>query len=284
MIRKFTIFITLILCGSISKSQSGIGSPGTYTSSYSVKDCFFNKNFNSGFKSDSIKSNYVLKGVRIWRSVSLENPQNNIILNTNTPCLEISLFEIIKFGIFEKSLHVFSSDNFNETKTNLLSKTEVYKNLTVTDTSSRIEFDENGNEVYLKTYSKTYLVGSDVKSYLMKEDWVLNSYTGKTEKFIIGIAPLVYDSKTEKVVPLFWLYYKEWESLFSCFSAKNYFSQDSITYKDIFNKRYFISQINKESNVFDRGLKDYNHGVDINLETELIKEKLRNAESDLFQH
>jgi hypothetical protein len=123
-----------------------------------------------------------------------------------------------------------------------------------------------------------------VKSYLLKEDWIINSKSGEMEKYIVGIAPLVYNKQTNKIVPLFWLYYPEWKELFASFEAANVYSYERINFYQVFERRYFVSQINKESNVFDRSIKDAKHGAEINMENELIKEKLRNSESDLFEH
>jgi len=229
-------------------------------------------------------ANHVMKGIRIWRSVSLENHQNELIMNGSGDCEEIGLLEIIKFGVFEKQLHVFSSDNFDEAAKTVLDKRSVFKMLMLNDSTVIPAFNEKGEEITSASTVKKYRMGNDIKSYLIKEDWLTNSYSGKAEKYIIGIAPLVYDPKTEKTVPLFWLYYPEWKSLLSAFKARNFFTHEGITFEDVFTKRFFVSRISKESNVFDRGIKSRMHHMDIYLESELIKEKLNNAESDLFQH
>lgn len=99
---------------------------------------------------------------------------------------------------------------------------------------------------------------------------------------IIGISKR--QKKFTRSEKCFKIYYPEWKNLFSAFSARNFYSYEPLTFEDVFSKRYFVSQISKESNVFDRNLKSHNHGNDVYLESELIKEKLNNAESDLFQH
>lgn len=249
-----------------------------------MKECFQDFKFKPGFKPDSLPANRILKGIRIWRSVSLENRQNEFVLNGGADCENMGLLEIIKFGVFEKGLHVFSSDNFGEVSRTLISKNAFLKLLTLNDSLSLPSFNENGEEIKSSASVRKYRMGSDIISYLIKEDWITNSYTGKTEKWIVGIAPIVYDPGAEKTLPLFWLYYPEWRSLFSAFKAKNVFTHEGITFEDVFAKRFFISQISKESNVFDRSIKSYSHSADTYLENELIKEKLKNAESDLFQH
>lgn len=268
----------------VSFAQTGVGIPGFYSAGYSVKECFQAFKFTPGFKADSIASNRILKGIRIWRSVSLENSQNEFVLNGNADCENIGLLEIIKFGVFEKGLHVFSSDNFDDVSRTLIGKNAFLRLLTLNDSLTRPYFDENGEVVKGNALTSKYRMGSDIKSYLIKEDWITNSYTGQIEKWIIGIAPVVYDPATEKTFPLFWMYYPEWRNFLSVFKAKNVFTHEGISFEDVFAKRFFVSQISKESNLFDRSIKSYNHGADTYLESELIKEKLKNAESDLFQH
>ncbi|PBQ33062.1 hypothetical protein CNR22_15175 [Sphingobacteriaceae bacterium] len=261
-----------------------MAAPDGYADTYSVKECFQAPKFTPGFKADSIAPNRVLKGIRIWRSVSLENRENQLVLNGTNKCEDMGLLEIIKFGVFEKGLHVFSSDDFNDAARTRIDKKTFKTLLLLNDSISMPAFDEKGEPVASGASLKKYLMGNDIKSYLIKEDWITNSYSGKTEKYIVGIAPLVYDSKTEKTVPLFWIYYPEWKSLLSAFKAKNVYTHEGINFAEVFAKRLFVSQISKESNVFDRGIKAYKHGSDTYLESELIKEKLNNAESDLFQH
>ncbi|MDO8999433.1 MAG: gliding motility protein GldN [Bacteroidota bacterium] len=263
--------------------KGGVGSPGNY-SEYNVKDCFLDSFFYSGFKSKPFKSNYILKGSTIWRTVDLENKQNKLLLSTDKKCEQISLIEIIKFGLFDKKLNAFYSDNFSEAEKTVMSSKQLSLTLSYKDSSEFVSFDSNGNETKNLVVEKRYLIAKDIVNFLIKEDWIINSYSGQLEKFIIAIAPLVRDKRTDKAVPLFWLYYSEWEGLFNAFIAKNYLSDQKITYKDVFEKNYFSSQISKEINLFDRPIKSVHRGQDSYLESEIIKEKIKNFESDLFQN
>lgn len=261
--------------------QSSILIEGKYTE-YNVKDCFGDSLFYTGFNSRPFKLNYILKGTPIWRTISLENKQNKLLLATDKKCEQISLIEVIKFGLFEKKLNAFSNDNFNEAEKTVLSAKQISVSLSFKDSSEVTSFDAKGEETKNTIVEKRYIIAKDIVNYLIKEDWIINSYSGKLEKYIVAIAPLVRDKKTDKVVPLFWIYYLEWQGLFNAFTAKNYVTDEEITYKDVFEKNYFASQISKENNLFDRSVKSVNHGQDAYLESEIIKEKARNFESDLF--
>ena len=194
------------------------------------------------------------------------------------------MFEIIKFGLFEKKLNAFASDNFNDTKKSHLNTKQLLQTIAYCDSSETTLFDSQGNEQKSKIIEKGYFAGKDIKSYLLKENWFINSYSGKLEKKIIGIAPLILNKKTEKNMPLFWLYFNEWQDLFDMFEAKNYVSESIITYKDVFINNYFISKISKENNLNDKAVNSANKGKDNFLESELIKEKINNQEADLFQY
>jgi hypothetical protein len=55
------------------------------------------------------------------------------------------------------------------------------------------------------------------------------------------------------------------------------------TFEDIFWKRQFASYIYKETNVYERKIKDYAVGMDALLESERIKEEIFNMEHDLWE-
>jgi gliding motility associated protien GldN len=269
------------VCKGFSQFKGGTAGPGAYTE-YNVKDCFVDSLFYTGFNSRPFKPNYILKGTPIWRTISLENKQNKLVFSTDKKCEQISLIELLKFGLFEKKLNAFNSDNFNEAEKTVLSAKQIELALSFKDSSEVTSFDANGTETKNTLVEKRYVIAKDIVNYLIKEDWIINNYSGQLEKYIVAIAPLVRDKKTEKVIPLFWIYYLEWQGLFNAFTAKNYSSQEEITYRDVFERNYFASQISKENNLFDRSVKSVNHGQDAYLESEIIKEKARNFESDLF--
>lgn len=264
-------------------SQGGVFNKGKYATSFSVKECFNAKYYRSGFRADSLASSRILKGQRIWRTIGLDNKNNQQILNSGGACAQVNLFEIIKFGLMEKKLKAFASDDFSNSSL-ALSGLKIQKSLSYYDSSLVSAFNEQGDLKTDTVITKRFLLGSDIKTYLLKEDWILNSHTGKSEKHIVAIAPLIYNEQQEKTIALFWLYYPEWENLLACFEARNFYSHEIISYREVFEKRYFISRITKTNNFFDRKVKATYHGEDAALESELLKEKLNTAENDLFQY
>ena len=267
-----------------SQGPAGVWNNGKYSADFTVLDCFKNSKYQGVFKADTIKSNYVLKGQKIWRTINLEDKENQLILNSTGKCTDVGLFEIIKFGLFQKKLNAFSSDNFNETKNYHLTEKQLLKILINNDTSIISVFDSDGNEKKETSITNRYFYGTDIKGYLIKENWIINSYSGELEKIMIGIAPLAYNKKFKKTMPLFWIYYPEWKELLSSFQAKNQYSNEEITFNDVFSRKLFISLISKENNIFDRSVKSTFHEKDFYLESELIKEKILMYEENLFHH
>jgi hypothetical protein len=277
------ILILLILSVSKAIAQSGtFNRPEIYE--FNAKDCFKNVRYSGKIRNDSVRPNSILTGQRIWRTISLENKEKTVLFKSNTGCDQIGFFEIIKYGLFEKKLNVFHSDNFDEAAKSRFTNAQLLKKISYVDSSEVMVYDADGNEKKTTVIEKRYLFNKDIKTYLLKEDWIMNSHTGEYEKKIIALAPLIYEQKKEQVLPLFWLYYNEWKELFASFEAKNYYTEFRITYKDVFENKYFISRISKESNIFERLLKAYKSGQDIDAESEVIKEKVIKSEKDLFQN
>lgn len=233
---------------------------------------------------DTLLPKHITKGTRIWRNIGLENPENKLIFNSHKPCKEVCFFEILKFGLLELGLKAFSSEDFHDPSKALLDKAKLEKLLYHADTIAEKYFDANGEASYHKKFVSGFIGCGDIRSLLLKEDWVINNYSGRMEKYIVAIAPMVYSEKDKKQVPLFWIYYPEWAGLLSVFKAHNIYSYEEVNYMTVFEKHKFISAVSKESNVFNRSIDDYKKGYDAEMESERIIEKLRNSESDLFEH
>jgi hypothetical protein len=186
--------------------------------------------------------------------------------------------------LLDKNLNAFANDNFREADKARLSKSEIESVMLYRDTSVVTMYDALGNEKAETVIENRFLLGKDIKSYLLKEDWFFNSFTGQLEKRIIAIAPLIYNRKEEKTVPLFWLYFSEWKELLDLFEAKNYKDDKRISYAYALQNQYYFSIISKESNVFGRAVKDSQHGSDTSVESDVINGKINNSAGDLFQN
>ncbi|HNZ43251.1 MAG TPA: hypothetical protein PLI16_04765 [Bacteroidales bacterium] len=110
----------------------------------------------------------------------------------------------------------------------------------------------------------------EVACYRIKEDFFFNKTLSLTEYRTIGIGPAM--KKSGKTKTLFWLYYPEIRGLLASQQPETETPNTMIpNYESLFFKRYYHSIIYKESNVYDREIKDYKKGKDIGKEAEIIE-------------
>ena len=129
---------------------------------------------------------------------------------------------------------------------------------------------------------------SSVRQIRIKEDWIFDKQRSEMQVRIIGICPVREDrdlltGEFRGYEPLFWIYYPEIRPIlarFEVFNRNN--SSNRLTYDQLFLQRRFGSYIIKEDNVFDRYISDYAVDVDGLLESERVKNDLRNFEQELW--
>jgi gliding motility associated protien GldN len=84
---------------------------------------------------------------------------------------------------------------------------------------------------------------------------------------------------------MYWVYYPDLRSVLSqhpVYNIKN--DAATMSWEDLFEIRYFSSYIMKESNAYDRRIKDYAAGLDLLYESDRIQNDIRNYESDLWEY
>ena len=117
----------------------------------------------------------------------------------------------------------------------------------------------------------------------IKEEWYFNKRSALAEKRIIGIAPVIFDIKTQKNKEVYWIYFAECRELLSSFRAVNPLGNEEIyTYLNLFEERAFNSNTVKESNVFDRNKPENSKGFEVENETQKSKQNYLNNEDDLW--
>lgn len=133
---------------------------------------------------------------------------------------------------------------------------------------------------------------SEVKQYLMNEEWFFDNQRSVMEVRIIGLTAIreyyrPEDTDMEDVLKkkAFMIYFPETRRLFAnheVFNPNN--DAERRTFDDIFFKRKFSSFISQESNVYDnRGINEYRLGLQALLEAEKVKYWIANFEHDLWE-
>jgi gliding motility associated protien GldN len=130
----------------------------------------------------------------------------------------------------------------------------------------------------------------DIKKYRLKEVWFFDEERSELDVRILGIAPIIDrvddNGNFLNSGPMFWCYYPEMREVLARQEAFNYHNDaQRMTWEDVFEARMFHSYIIKESNVYDRRIKDYKTSpMDVLLESDAIKDGIFNFEHDLWTY
>ncbi|GGW72058.1 protein involved in gliding motility GldN [Winogradskyella epiphytica] len=137
---------------------------------------------------------------------------------------------------------------------------------------------------------------ADISSYLVKGLWYFDKRQGELKYRILGIAPAAPDvnfidsddEANKEPIGLFWVFFPEIRDILhdaKAFNNKN--SAVPLSFDHLLNSRRFSGVIYKEENVYgDREVKEYvaENALMQLLESERIKEKIRNFEQDMWSY
>ncbi|WP_299129827.1 gliding motility protein GldN [uncultured Winogradskyella sp.] len=137
---------------------------------------------------------------------------------------------------------------------------------------------------------------ADINSYLIKGLWYFDKRQGELKYRILGIAPAAPDvnfideegSDNSEPIPMFWVFFPEVRDILheaKAFNNKN--SASPISFDHLLNSRRFHGLIYKEENVYgDREVKEYiaENALMQLLESDRIKDKIRNFEQDMWSY
>jgi gliding motility associated protien GldN len=226
---------------------------------------------------DHIREADVFWEKRIWRVIDLREKMNLPFTYPIMPFITI-LLNAAKTG--EVTVYNGIDDNF----TTPITPDELAASLSSVDTIPYVD---------PITYEETIkVVPNDfnpdvVKKFRLKEDWVFDEESSTLVVRILGIAPIMDKIDDEGnfrgEMTMFWAYYPDLRPVLVHFETFNPFNDGvKMTWEDIFEMRMFSSYIYKESNVYDRKIKDYSEGVDRLYEGERIKQQIFEKEHDLW--
>ncbi|WP_253790994.1 gliding motility protein GldN [Flavobacterium sp. HSC-32F16] len=140
---------------------------------------------------------------------------------------------------------------------------------------------------------KQDLTSSDVTQYKIKGYWYFDKRQSELKYRLLGICPVTPDvytmnSDEKDYIELFWVFFPNARDVLheaKAFNDKN--SALPISFDQILNSRRFNAIIYKEENVYgDREIKDYikDNAQSQLLESERVKEKIRNFEEDMWNY
>lgn len=221
----------------------------------------------------------------IWRTIDLREKFNlPLYYPLERQSNYKSLFDVIVDGISEGTITAY--DPIDDQFRNPMTTSEALGKLKKVSIETFMHF-ESGEEYEDSIVNE--ISSGDLRRYELKEEWFIDKQRSTMGVRIIGICPQVI--KTDEYgneigrERLFWIYFPQARHVFanqSVFMRKN--DGQRLTYDDIFWKRMFHSYITKENNVYNRAIHEYKTGVAIQLESERIKDGLRNFEADLWAY
>lgn len=240
-------------------------------------------------KSVYVREADVMWSKRIWRVIDLREKLNLPIYYPEEPtvCL-MSLFDVFKCALLNDNLLAYANPVFDDEFTLPMTKDEVKNLLVVWDSTHQSE-DANNPGEYITVPVKTEIKASNIRQYWIKEDWYFDKERSVMEAKIIGICPLAEKiSESGEVIgvkPLFWIYFLDARPFLARAAVFNRHNDaERMSYDELFVKRIFSSYVYKESNVYDRSIRDYKIGLDVLLESDAIKEEIYGYESNLWHY
>jgi gliding motility associated protien GldN len=138
-----------------------------------------------------------------------------------------------------------------------------------------------------------FLTCEDIAGYKIKGYWYFDKRQGEMKYRLLGLCPVAPEAKqagaeNPDVIELFWIYFPAARDVFHgayAFNDKN--SAMPITFDHLLNSRRFNSVIYEEENVYgDRLIEEYmkdNSQMQL-LESERVKDKIRNFEQDMWNY
>lgn len=246
----------------------------------------------------------VLMGKTTWEIIDLDErvnfPLYYPIDTANIGKDRRSLFDVLLKGIKAGTItEVYTDDYFNTKKT----LKDMASSFTYVDTTQagRDEINTYYDDYMVKKtrtldpqfIDKRELTAIDISGYKVKGYWYFDKRQGELKYRMLGICPVSPEARdigndNADVIELFWIYFPAIRN--ELHEAKAFNDRNSampITFDHLLNARRFSGVIYKEENVYgDRTIEQYmkeNAQMQL-LESERVKEKIRNFEMDMWNY
>ena len=202
-----------------------------------------------------------------------------------------SLFDVLMKNIKEGNIANIYDDSYFTTKRTLKDIEAALKRVDTTELG--IEQLNAGEELSAEYIDIRELSAADVVEYRIKGLWYFDKRQAELKYRILGIAPVApdvnfIDSDQPDLVELFWVFFPDARMVLheaKAFNNKN--SAMPISFDHLLNSRRFNGYIYREENVQgDRAVTEYisDNALMQLLESERIKDKIRNFEMDMWSY
>lgn len=245
----------------------------------------------------------VLMGKTVWELIDLDErinfPLYYPIDTANIGKNRRSLFDVLLRNIKSGRItEVYADDYFNTKRTLQDMETSFkYRDTTqagLDEMNTYYDDYKSGKRVLSPEYiNERFLTSIDISGYKIKGYWYFDKRQGEMKYRLLGLCPVAPEARdigsdNADVIELFWIYFPSIRDVLHeahAFNDKN--SAAPITFDHLLNSRRFNGVIYKEENVYgDRQIADYekdNAQMQL-LESERVKEKIRNFEQDMWNY
>lgn len=237
----------------------------------------------------------ILMGKMVWEIIDL-NEKINFPLYFPIDTANIgpnrrSLYDVLIRAIKSEELEDVYTDSYFNTKK---SYKDIQGSLMSIDTTDMGREEINAGLTVSPEYIvRTDLTSQDVAQWKIKGFWYFDKRQSELKYRLLGICPVtpdVYTMNNEEkdYIELFWIFFPSAREVLhdaKAFNDKN--SAMPISFDQILNSRRFNSVIYKEENVYgDREIQEYMKDNALNqlIESERIKDKIRDFESDMWNY
>ena len=240
----------------------------------------------------------VLWSRTVWEIIDLDERVNFPLyypIDTNNIGAERrSLYDVLVKNIKNGSIeHVYADSYFTEKRT----LKDIEASLVYSDTTDVgiDQFNAEGkvDEEYIRKFA---LDAGDVEEWRVRGLWYLDKRQGELKYRLLGLCPVANEARSkafpddniDSKVELFWVWFpsaREALHTSKAFNRKN--TSQPISYDHLLNSRRFSGLVYKEDNVQgDREVREYinDNALMQLLESDRIKERIRNIEIDLWNY
>ena len=237
----------------------------------------------------------VLMGKTTWEIIDLSERINFALYfpidTANVGSDRRSLYDVLTKAMKNGKITEVYTDSYFNTKKSIQ---DIETSLSRIDTTDAGREQINaGQKVSQEYIMKQDLTAQDVTQYKIKGYWYFDKRQSELKYRLLGICPVTPDvytmnSDVKDYIELFWIFFPAAREVLheaKAFNDKN--SAMPISFDQILNSRRFNSVIYKEENIYgDRTIEDYMKDKAQNqlLESERVKEKIRNFESDMWNY
>ena len=237
----------------------------------------------------------VLMGKTTWEIIDLSERINFSLYfpidTANVGSDRRSLYDVLTKAMKNGKITEVYTDSYFNTKKSIQ---DIEASLSRIDTTDAGREQINAGQSVSQEYiMKQDLTAQDVTQYKIKGYWYFDKRQSELKYRLLGICPVTPDvytmnSDVKDYIELFWIFFPAAREVLheaKAFNDKN--SAMPISFDQILNSRRFNSVIYKEENIYgDRTIEDYmkDNAQNQLLESERVKEKIRNFESDMWNY